>query len=115
MTQIPPTDTKGNRPFSKARYGQMVGLLVPGTPEDQIEIRAALMMMRDLSSSAKRNAGDVSWAILDIIEQVVTQFGFAAMTTEEATEMRMVLRLLAQAAARFDSHRLTQKDPGNGQ
>lgn len=83
-------------------YEPNVRAFLPSCEGDELEIRSALLLMRDLSAAAKPQASEQGWCLLDVVERTASESAFRAMKLDELTELRRLLRQVVAAAAGFD-------------
>lgn len=83
-------------------YEPNVRAFLPGVDGEELEIRSALLLMRDLSAAAKPQASEQGWCLLDVVERTASTSAFRAMPLAELVELRRLLRQVVAAAAGFD-------------
>lgn len=98
MSQIAP-HIRGAR---REDYEPNVLAFVPSAQGEELEIRSALLLMRDLCMAAKAHASDQGWVLYGLVEQTVSLQAFAAMPIERLRELRLVCRRCIATAAGFD-------------
>ena len=92
-----PTNVSGSK--RRDAYLPAIGMFVPGADDEERQIRASIMLMRDQASSAMRYAGDEAYRILQTVEQIATIHCFAPASLATLKELRRQLILLTSSAS----------------
>jgi hypothetical protein len=101
------TEHASFRPPSKDDYFPIVKGLRPFIGEEETDLRASLLMMRDRAMATKSAACAPSWALLDVVEQIASEFAMNhKLGLEELRELkRLCLHTVGHA---FDFDKLFQ-------
>lgn len=95
-----------SRPPRAEDYHAIVRGLRPFQTEEEISLRASLMLMRDraMSTKAASTTCAPSWALLDVVERVASENAMAhQMPVEMLRELRRICVQCVMAAANFDA------------
>lgn len=92
-------------PFVPRRsdYEPIVQTFMPAAKGLELELRSALLLMRDRCVAVKPAACEESWQILDLVERTATRDAFRSMPLEELKRIRWTLLRLVGAASDFDA------------
>lgn len=88
---------------AREQYKPIVQTFLPGCEGEELELRAALLLMRDRAIAVKPIACEESFAILDLIERTASRDAFRPMAFEELTRLRYILLKLVGCSSDFDA------------
>jgi hypothetical protein len=97
-------------------YEPAVRAFLPGVAEDELGLRAGLLLMRDRAMATKPIACEESWHLLDLVERTAGREAFRSMPIDELNEVRRLLIRCVSTASGFDSlyaPQLSLEGPGD--
>lgn len=95
-----PDNVHTARPWSK--YLSTVDCLTPGLADDQRELRARLMLARDLALARMRDAPVDSWELWQCIHSIASRWVFVAASIDDLDNVRKSLVRVAFQANALD-------------
>lgn len=84
-------------------YEPAVRTFLPGCEGEELQMRAALMLMRDRAMATKPICSEEGWVLLDLVERTASRHAFRPMPVEELQELRRLLVMLVASASGFDA------------
>jgi hypothetical protein len=90
------------RALQLADYEPHVHAFLPGCGGEELEIRSALLLMRDCAAAAKTHCTDEAYPLLEHVEHLASRFAFQGMLIEDLRDLRTAMRKLVAAAASID-------------
>lgn len=87
---------------ARDQYIPTVNIFMPGCAAEEMEIRCALLLMRDCAMAAKKSCSEEAFPLLDQVERLTSDNAFRGMPLDQLRELRRVLRLVVSAAANVD-------------
>jgi hypothetical protein len=92
------------RPPRKEDYAPIVRGLRPFLPDEEVDLRSSLLLMRDRAMATKANASEYAWALLDVVERVGADHAMNhRVDVESLREMRRICLNIVCAASSFDA------------
>lgn len=88
---------------SREDYVPAVRAFCPAAEGEELELRASLLLMRDMSMSTKPRCSEEGWQILDLVERTASRDAFRSMSIAELAEIRRLLIRLVSTASGFDA------------
>lgn len=92
------------RPPRRSDYLPIVRGMRPFVSDEEADLRASLLLMRDRAMATKSNASEYAWALLDVVERVGAEHAMNhRVDVESLREMRRICLNIVCAASSFDS------------
>lgn len=93
-----------SRPARREDYLPIVKALRPFIGEDELELRASLLLMRDQAMGRKNSACEPAWMLLDVIERTASENAMNhRVDVETLRELRRLCLNCACTASSFDT------------
>lgn len=106
------------RPLPPSRdreiYKPIVDKFLPGLSDEERELHAAIMLIRDNAFSAMRRAGPDDYDVLDTVHRIAVQHCFQRKPIEDLTELRKLLVQLVSIANGFQALNRTEDGDARG-
>jgi hypothetical protein len=84
-------------------YAPSVRTFLPGCDGEELQMRSALLLMRDRAMATKPICSEEGWAILDLVERTASRDAFRPMPLDELKEVRRLCVMLVATASGFDA------------
>lgn len=92
------------RPPRREDYEPIVRGLRPFCEGEELMLRSSLLLMRDRAMATKNNACAPSWALLDVVERVASEWAMNhKLHVEELREVRRLCVMCVANASSFDT------------
>jgi hypothetical protein len=93
-----------SRPPRKEDYFPIVRGMRPFVGEEELTLRASLLLMRDRSMATKQSACAPAWALLDVVERVASESALNhKLQVDELRELRRLCLNCVGSASSFDA------------
>jgi hypothetical protein len=93
-----------SRAPQRSDYEPIVRGMRPFVGEEELTLRASLLLMRDRAMSTKSNASEYAWALLDVVERVAADHAMNhKVDVPSLREMRRICLNIVCAASSFDA------------
>lgn len=83
-------------------YEPTVRALMPGSEGEDLEIRCALLLMRDCAMTAKLACAEEAFPLMEQVERIASRYAFQAMPLDDLRALRDAMRKLVAAAATME-------------
>jgi hypothetical protein len=92
------------RPPQRSDYLPIVRGMRPFVSDEEADLRASLLLMRDRAMATKNSASEYAWSLLDVVERVGADHAMNhRVDVESLREMRRICLNIVCAASSFDA------------